>query len=47
MNKDEGRREFYGMSFEEWKERYQTDADPSKMEAFKKAHEESVQNKLI
>lgn len=38
MTKDEGREAFYGMPFDEWKAKYQTDASPEAKEAFKKSH---------
>jgi uncharacterized protein len=45
MSKEEGREQFYGMPFEEWRDRHQTDADSAKLETFKKAFEENVENK--
>ncbi|QYX58513.1 DUF1244 domain-containing protein [Roseovarius sp. SCSIO 43702] len=38
MDKMEAREIFYGMTMDEWKSRYQTDASPEQQEAFKKAH---------
>jgi len=33
---DEARKQIYGMSYEEWKEKYQKEATPAQQEAFKK-----------
>ncbi len=38
MTKDEGRAAFYGMPFDEWKAKYQTDATPQAKAAFKDSH---------
>jgi len=38
MTKDEGREAFYGMTMDEWKTNYQTDASPAAKEAFKDSH---------
>lgn len=38
MSKDEGREAFYGMTMDEWKENYQTDASPQAQAAFKDTH---------
>lgn len=38
MTKDEGRAAFYGMSFSEWKAKYQTEATPEAQAAFKENH---------
>ena len=38
MSKDEGREEFYGMPFGEWKDRYQTEASAEQKAAFEKSH---------
>ncbi|MEM8578009.1 MAG: DUF1244 domain-containing protein [Pseudomonadota bacterium] len=40
MTKDEGREAFYGMSMDEWKANYQTDATDAQKAAFKEAHKE-------
>lgn len=45
MDKDAGRRAFYGMSMDEWKANYQTDAGPDKQKAFVKAFAENVGDK--
>ena len=37
MSKAEGREAFYGMPFEEWKEKYQTEAPKEKLEVFAEA----------
>jgi hypothetical protein len=42
MTKDEARESFYGMSMDEWKANYQTDASPDQKAAFKTAFEENV-----
>jgi hypothetical protein len=38
MSKDEGREAFYGMPFDEWREKHQTDASPDQKTAFTKSH---------
>lgn len=38
MSKDEGREAFYGMPFDEWKAKHQTDASDAAKEAFDKSH---------
>jgi uncharacterized protein len=45
MGKDEARQLFYGMTMDEWKANYQTDADASQKEAFKKAFDANVSKK--
>jgi len=42
MGKEEARELFYGMTMDEWKSKYQTDASPEKQEAFKKSFAENV-----
>lgn len=42
MTKDEGREAFYGMTMDEWKANYQTDATAEQGEAFKVAFEQNV-----
>ncbi|WP_299847637.1 DUF1244 domain-containing protein [uncultured Roseovarius sp.] len=42
MDKAEAREIFYGMSMDEWKANYQTDASPDKQAAFKKSFAENV-----
>ncbi|MFD2738240.1 DUF1244 domain-containing protein [Sulfitobacter aestuarii] len=42
MGKDEARELFYGMTMDEWKSRYQTDADDSQKQAFEKSFAENV-----
>jgi hypothetical protein len=37
MTKDESRQAIYGMPFEEWKAKYQTDASPAQLAAFAKS----------
>lgn len=39
MSKDEGREAFYGMPFDDWKAKHQTEASPAAQEAFKKSHD--------
>ena len=38
MSKEDGRVAFHGMSSEEWKSKYQTDATPEQKAAFKESH---------
>lgn len=38
MSKEEGRIEFYGMPFSDWKEKHQTDATDAQKSAFKDSH---------
>jgi len=45
MTKDEGREVFYGMPYDDWKARNQTEASPEKQAAFEKAFEENVLKK--
>ena len=45
MGKEEARELFYGMTMDEWKANYQTDASTEKQEAFKKAFAENVGDK--
>lgn len=42
LGKEEAREIFYGMSMDEWKANYQTDASPDKQDAFKRAFAENV-----
>ena len=42
MTKEEGREEFYGMPYDEWKSRNQTEASPEKQAAFDVAFKENV-----
>src|SRR6056297_142114 len=42
MTKDEGREAFYGMTMDEWKANYQTEASAEKQEAFKTSFAENV-----
>jgi hypothetical protein len=42
MGKDEAREIYYGMTMDEWKANYQTDASPEKQAAFTKAFAENV-----
>lgn len=42
MSKNEGREAFYGMTMDEWKANYQTDASPEQNAAFTKAFDENV-----
>ncbi|MEP2532979.1 DUF1244 domain-containing protein [Shimia sp.] len=44
MTKDEARELYYGMTMDEWKANYQTDASPDKQAAFKVAFAENVGN---
>lgn len=45
MGKDEARQIFYGMTMDEWKAKYQTDATPAQQEAFKTSFAENVGEK--
>ena len=45
MGKEEAREIFYGMTMDEWKAKYQTDASPEKQDAFKTAFAENVGDK--
>ncbi len=38
MTKEEGREAVYGMPYEEWRARYQTDATPEQKAAFAESH---------
>ncbi len=42
MGKQEAREIYYGMTMDEWKANYQTDASPEKQAAFEKAFAENV-----
>ncbi|WP_412564251.1 DUF1244 domain-containing protein [Thalassobius sp. MITS945101] len=42
MSKNEAREIYYGMTMDEWKANYQTDASPEKQAEFKKAFAENV-----
>ncbi|MBT3140081.1 DUF1244 domain-containing protein [Phaeobacter gallaeciensis] len=45
MDKNQAREAYYGMTMDEWKANYQTDASPEKQAAFKVAFEENVTKK--
>ena len=45
MGKLEARELFYGMTMDEWKSTYQTEASPEKQAAFETAFKENVSNK--
>ena len=45
MSKDEGRLAFYGMTMDDWKANYQTDANAEKQAAFEVAFKENVTDK--
>ncbi|MBY6084549.1 DUF1244 domain-containing protein [Ruegeria arenilitoris] len=45
MGKDEAREIFYGMTMDEWKSKYQTEANPDQQAAFQVAFEENVGKK--
>lgn len=45
MGKDEAREIFYGMTMDEWKANYQTDAGADKQAAFKEAFAQNVGDK--
>ncbi len=42
MSKDEAREIYYGMPYDAWRDKFQTEADTGKQEAFKKAFAENV-----
>ncbi|MRU15716.1 DUF1244 domain-containing protein [Roseovarius sp. A21] len=42
MSKDEAREIFYGMPYDEWKAKYQTEASTDQQDAFKKSFAENV-----
>ncbi|MEM1074843.1 MAG: DUF1244 domain-containing protein [Pseudomonadota bacterium] len=42
MGKDDARESFYGMTMDEWKANYQTDATSAQQDAFKTSFEENV-----
>ncbi|WP_412552551.1 DUF1244 domain-containing protein [Shimia sp. MIT1388] len=42
MGKNEAREIYYGMTMDEWKANYQTDASPEKQKEFEKAFAENV-----
>ena len=44
LNKEEAREIFYGMSMEEWKTNYQTEASKGKQDDFQKAFSENVKS---
>lgn len=45
MTKDEGRMAFYGMTMDDWKANFQTDASGAQQDAFKTAFKENVTDK--
>ncbi|MEQ8895894.1 MAG: DUF1244 domain-containing protein [Roseovarius sp.] len=45
MGKEEAREIFYGMTMDEWKANYQTDAAPEKQDAFKTSFAKNVGDK--
>ena len=45
LSKEEAREIFYGMSMEEWKTNYQTEANKEKQENFQRAFAENVKSK--
>lgn len=42
MTKDEGREAYYGMPYDDWKTKFQTEASPEQQNAFKVAFKENV-----
>ena len=46
LSKDEAREIFYGMPTEEWKKKYQTEADKDKQNIFQSAFVENVKSKI-
>ena len=45
LSKEEAREIFYGMSMEEWKANYQTEANKEQHDSFQSAFEENVKSK--
>jgi hypothetical protein len=45
MTRDEGREAFYGMPYDDWKARHQTEAGADKQAAFKVAFDKNVTRK--
>ncbi len=45
MSKSQGREIVYGMAYEDWRDRYQTEADPAKQAEFKVAFAQNVTDK--
>ena len=45
MDKTQAREIYYGMTMEDWKSKYQTDASPEKQAAFQVAFEDNVGSK--
>jgi len=45
MSKDEARQLFYGMTMDEWKSQYQTEASPEQQDTFRNAFSENVNGK--
>lgn len=39
ISKEEAQLKIYGMPYQDWKEKYQTEATPEQMAAFEKVHE--------
>ena len=46
LSKDEAREIFYGMPMEEWKKKYQTEANKDKQNVFQSAFVENVKSKI-
>ncbi len=42
MSKDEGREAFYGMPFEQWREKHQSDASDAQKAAFEVSHKDAT-----
>ena len=42
MSKDEGREAFYGMPFEQWREKHQSEASDAQKAAFEVSHKEAT-----
>lgn len=45
MTKEDGREAFYGMPYDDWKAKFQTEASPDKQAAFKDAFAQNVGDK--
>ena len=44
MSKDQAREIFYGMPYDQWRDKHQTEADAGKQAAFQKAFRENVRS---
>ncbi|SFR33250.1 DUF1244 domain-containing protein [Litoreibacter janthinus] len=42
MTKDEARKDFYGMPYDQWRDKYQTEANDAQKAAFEVAHKDAT-----